>query len=89
MRGCIASALLPTQGQGLTVMRLTAIRVTNHSRLADLSLEVRAHLVLVGPNDVGKSSLLRCLDLLLAASVASLWSWLPRGAGRPKPSVFA
>lgn len=54
-------------------MRLTAIRVTNHSRLADLSLEVRAHLVLVGPNDVGKSSLLRCLDLLLAASVASLY----------------
>lgn len=32
--------------------------------------------MLVGPNDVGKSSLLRCLDLLLGASTAQLYSWL-------------
>lgn len=55
-------------------MKLTAVRIENHSRLADVSLEVRQHLVLVGSNDVGKSSLLRCLDLLLGASTAALYS---------------
>ena len=57
-------------------MRLTRVRVSNHSRLADLKIEVRDHLVLVGPNDVGKSSLLRCLDLLLGASTAQLYARL-------------
>ena len=37
-------------------MRLTRIAVRNHSRLQDLQLEVRDHLVVVGPNDAGKSS---------------------------------
>ena len=55
-------------------MRLTHVAVKNHSRLQDLDLEVRGHMVLVGPNDVGKSSLLRCLDLLLGASTAQLYS---------------
>lgn len=55
-------------------MRLSAVRVTNHSRLLDLDLEIRDHLVLVGANDVGKSSLLRCLDLVLGASTAQLYS---------------
>ncbi len=55
-------------------MRLHSIRIENHSRLQDTIIEVRDHVVLVGPNDVGKSSLLRCLDLLLAASVAQLYS---------------
>lgn len=44
-------------------MRLTRIKIENYSRLASTEIEVREHLVLVGPNDVGKSSLLRCLDL--------------------------
>lgn len=48
--------------------------MTNHSRLVDLELDVREHMVLVGPNDVGKSSLLRCLDLILGASNAQLYS---------------
>lgn len=55
-------------------MRLTTFSVTNHSRLADFTIEVRNHLVLVGPNDVGKSSLLRCVDLLLGASTAALYA---------------
>jgi len=55
-------------------MRLTNIRILNHARLADVDIEVRDHLVLVGPNDVGKSSLLRCLDLILGASTAQLYS---------------
>lgn len=57
-------------------MRLTRVIVTNHSRLADSDFEVREHLVLVGANDVGKSSLLRCLDLLLGASTAQLYARL-------------
>jgi len=65
-------------------MRLTSIAVSNHSRLADLSLEVREHLVLVGPNDAGKSSLLRCLDLLLGASVAALYQRIEPGDFRLK-----
>ncbi|HZV25069.1 MAG TPA: AAA family ATPase [Acidothermaceae bacterium] len=55
-------------------MRLKSVLVENHSRLADTSIEVRDHLVLVGPNDVGKSALIRCLDLLLGASTPQLYS---------------
>ena len=55
-------------------MHLTRLRVVNHSRLADLAIDIRKHLVLVGANDVGKSSLLRCLDLLLGASTAQLYA---------------
>lgn len=55
-------------------MRLTRLQVQNHNRLADLEIEVRDHLVLIGANDVGKSSLLRCVDLLLGASTAQLYS---------------
>lgn len=54
-------------------MRLKKIAIANHSRLVDTELEVRRHVVLVGPNDVGKSSLLRCLDFLLGASTAQLY----------------
>jgi putative ATP-dependent endonuclease of the OLD family len=54
-------------------VRLTRIKVINHSRLIDLEIQVRQHMVLVGPNDVGKSSVLRCLDLLLGASTAQLY----------------
>src|SRR5262245_58357830 len=55
-------------------MKLKRVAVTNHARLADFEIEVRDHLVLVGPNDVGKSSVLRLLDLLLGASVARLYA---------------
>ena len=55
-------------------MRLMRVKIENHSRLQNLELEVRQHMVLIGPNDVGKSSLLRCLDLLLGASTAQLYN---------------
>lgn len=55
-------------------MKLLAIRVQNHARLQDCDLAVRDHLVLVGANDVGKSSLLLCLDLLLGSSTAQLYA---------------
>lgn len=57
-------------------MRLTRLTIANHSRLQDVELELRQHLVLVGPNDAGKSSVLRCLNLLLGASTGQLYSWL-------------
>ena len=50
------------------------MRIKNYRRLVDLAIEVREHLVLVGANDVGKSSLLRALDLALGASTAQLYS---------------
>lgn len=57
-------------------VRLSAVGVTNHTRLADLRIEVRKHLVMVGPNGVGKSALLRCLDMVLGTSPAQLYSQL-------------
>lgn len=59
--------------QGSIFVKLKRVTVTNHARVADLDLEVRDHLVLVGPNNVGKSALLRCLDLLLGSSTAQLY----------------
>ncbi|MDD6462134.1 MAG: AAA family ATPase [Bifidobacteriaceae bacterium] len=54
-------------------MRLARLRIHNHSRLVrDIDIEVRRHLVLVGPNDSGKSSIMRCLDLLLGAAPEEL-----------------
>lgn len=55
-------------------MRLSRLKIENHRRLVDFEIELRDHLVLVGANDVGKSSLLRCLDLSLGASTARLYS---------------
>lgn len=54
-------------------MKIKRLKVENYRRLADVELEVRQHLVLVGANDVGKSSLLRAIDLVLGASTAQLY----------------
>ena len=63
-------------------MRLSRVKITNHSRIQDLSLELRRHAVIVGANDVGKSSILRMLNLLLGSSVAGLYQTLTSGALR-------
>ncbi|UVJ38024.1 ATP-dependent endonuclease [Arthrobacter sp. CJ23] len=55
-------------------MRITRIKFENYRRLADRELSVRDHLVLVGANDVGKSSFLRAIDLVLGTSTAQLYS---------------
>ncbi|BAS11753.1 protein involved in chromosome condensation [Arthrobacter sp. Hiyo8] len=57
-------------------MRLSRIEIKNHSRIQDLDLGVRRHAVIVGANDVGKSSILRMLNLLLGASTAGLYQSL-------------
>ena len=43
---------------------------------ADLDLGLRRHAVIVGANDVGKSSILRMLDLTLGCPTASLYQSL-------------
>lgn len=61
---------------GGDAVRIKHLRVENHWGVPDLAVEVRDHLVLVGPNDAGKSSLLRLLDAVLAAGPARLYSLL-------------
>ncbi len=60
-------------------MRLSRVEITNHSRIQDLDLAVRRHAVIVGANDVGKSSILRMLNLLLGTSTAGLYQALKPG----------
>lgn len=57
-------------------MHLSKVKITNHSRIQDLNLEIRRHAVIVGANDVGKSSILRMLNLLLGTSTAGLYQAL-------------
>lgn len=58
------------------IMRLSRFSVANHAVLEAMSVEVRDHLCIVGANDVGKSSLLRLLNLLLGATVQQLYTAL-------------
>lgn len=62
-------------GDGAHV-RIERLRVENHAGIPDLDVEVRGHLVLVGPNDAGKSSLLRLLDATTSAGAPRLYSLL-------------
>jgi putative ATP-dependent endonuclease of the OLD family len=55
-------------------MKLLRVEWTNFRRLPDAGLDVRDHLVLVGPNDSGKSSLLRAIHLCIGASGSQLAS---------------
>ncbi|MFD5225700.1 ATP-dependent endonuclease [Microbacterium sp. NPDC058342] len=57
-------------------MKLTKIKITGHAVLADLDVPVREHLVIVGGNDVGKTSILRLLHQLLGASTQQLYQSL-------------
>lgn len=54
-------------------MRLSQIKITGHAVLEDLEISVREHLVIVGGNDVGKTSILRLLHMLLGASTQQLY----------------
>lgn len=56
-------------------MRLKRITIKNHARVPDLDLEVQEHLVLVGPNESGKSSILRTLTALLSDTQAQLYAY--------------
>ena len=54
-------------------MKINQVWIENHARVADLHIGVRDHVVLVGANDVGKTSVLRLLNLLLGSSTATLY----------------
>lgn len=54
-------------------MRIKSIKVSNHRAIPDLDVEVHHHLVLVGPNECGKTSLLGLLDTVLSGSQAQLY----------------
>lgn len=58
------------------LMRLCHLAVENYARLPRLELDVREHLVLVGANDVGKTSILNSINLLLGASVQQVYQSL-------------
>lgn len=53
-------------------MRIAAVKWENYRRLPDGELAVRRHLVLVGANDTGKSSVLRAIHLCLGLSHSQL-----------------
>ena len=57
-------------------MRISRVKIVNHSRIQDLNVEIRRHAVIVGANDVGKSSILRILNLALGTSTAGLYQVL-------------
>ncbi len=57
-------------------MRINEIEVANHNRIRDLTLAIRGHAVVVGANDVGKTSLLRLLQLLLGSTTGQIFQHL-------------
>lgn len=67
------------QSLGESSMRLSRVAIRNHSRIQDFDLKVRRHAVIVGANDVGKSSILRLLNLLLGSSTGGLYQALGPG----------
>ena len=69
-------------------MRLTSVAIRNHTRVADMHIEVRRHLVLVGTNDSGKTSILRCLDLLLGATQGALYTSITADDVRDRARPF-
>lgn len=53
-------------------MRIKSVQWANYRNLNDARIEVRTHLALIGPNDSGKSSILRAVDLCLNAASTQL-----------------
>lgn len=72
---------------GLATVHITRVKVGNYNRLRDLDIEVRGHLVVVGANDVGKTSLLRMVQAVLGLSLGQLYQMFSpedlREAGEP------
>lgn len=54
-------------------MKITSISIHNHSRISDCTLDVRSNLILVGANGSGKSSVIRCIDLVLGETTQQLY----------------
>ena len=59
-------------------MKLMRLRIANCSRIADVDVEVRDNMVLIGPNGSGKTTVLLCLDMLLGMDDRQLRATLSR-----------
>ena len=65
-------------------MRIRELSWKNYRRIPDGRIEVRRHLVLLGPNDSGKSSILRAVNVCLGVPAAHLNSVVePRDFTQP------
>ena len=54
-------------------MIISSIDIHNHNRVADCTIDVRDNLILVGANGSGKSSIIRCIDLVLGKTTQQLY----------------
>lgn len=87
MHAQLSFADASTKG-GNRQVRLKHVSVKNYSRLADLELDIRGHAVIVGANDVGKTSLLRILHMLLGASTSQIYQTItPKDLRDPDKSL--
>ena len=60
-------------------MKLNRLKIANCSRVADIDIEVRDNMVLIGPNGSGKTTVLLCLDMLFGMSNQRLYGVLSEG----------
>jgi len=65
-------------------MKLMRLRIANCSRIADVDVEVRDNMVLIGPNGSGKTTVLLCLDMLLGMDDQRLRAAVSRDIVRDK-----
>jgi putative ATP-dependent endonuclease of OLD family len=70
-------------------VRLTRVNITGHALLGDISFEIRDHLVIVGANDVGKTTILRLLNLLLSGSVQQMYQAISAADIRDETQVLS
>ena len=54
-------------------MKLKHLTIANCSRIADIDIDVRENLVLIGPNGSGKTTVLLCLSMLLGMNDEQLF----------------
>lgn len=60
-------------------MKLNRLKIANCSRVADIDIEARDNMVLIGPNGSGKTTVLLCLDMLFGMSNQRLYGVLSEG----------
>lgn len=65
-------------------MKLSRLKISNCSRIADVDIEARDNMVLIGPNGSGKTTVLLCLDMLFGMSSQRLCGVLSKEFIRDK-----
>lgn len=70
-------------------MKIKSIGIRNHSRISDCSLDVRDNLILVGANGSGKSSVIRCIDLVLGRTTQQLYRSIDNSDFEDEEQPFA